>query len=241
MKGVILAGGYGSRLLPLTAVTNKHLLPIYDKPMIHYPIATLVGAGVTEIMIVTGGNWAGDFLQLLGNGKKTFGPEVNIHYTYQDGAGGIPAALHYAKDFVDGDDVCVILGDNVFEPGVTEDFIRSFDSGGRILLKEVDDPHRFGVAVVRGPKVTHIIEKPKEYISPLAITGLYCFDRRVWDVIDRLEPSERGELEVTDLHLYYLRSGELSFRVCDGWWTDAGTFESLFRAGAYIRDTLREI
>ena len=235
MKGVILAGGYGSRLMPLTAVTSKHLLPIYDRPMIYYPIRTLIEAGVREIMIVTGGNWAGDFLQLLGNGKKEFGPDVNIHYTYQDGAGGIPAALHYAKDFVDGDNVCVILGDNVFEPGVATDFICSFKKGGKILLKQVPDPNRFGVAVVRGPKVTHIAEKPKEHISNLAITGLYCFDGRVWDVIDRLEPSARGELEVTDLHLYYLRREELEFSVCKGWWTDAGTFESLFRAGAYVR------
>jgi len=239
MKGVVLAGGYGTRLGDLTKVTNKHLLPVFDRPMIYYPIQTLVEAGVTEIMIVTGGNWAGDFLQLLGNGKKAFGSDVNIHYTYQDGAGGIPAAMHYAKDFVDGDDVCVILGDNIFELGEATDFIKGFSGGGQILLKKVEDPQRFGVAVVRGSKVTNIAEKPQEFISSLAITGLYCFDCRVWDVIERLEPSTRGELEVTDLHLYYLRRDELTFKVCEGWWTDAGTFESLFRAGAFVRDSIR--
>jgi len=235
MKGVILAGGFGTRLLPLTAVTNKHLLPVFDKPLIYYPIQTLVEAGITEIMIVTGGSWAGDFLQLLGNGKKAFGGHVNLHYTYQDGAGGIPVALSYAKDFVNGEDVCVILGDNVFEKDVAIDFVQSFTKGGRVLLKEVEDPQRFGVAVVTGDKITRIVEKPKELISNLAITGLYCFDSQVWDFIDTLAPSDRGELEVTDLHRYYLQKEELEYKVCSGWWTDAGTFESLYKAATYAR------
>jgi glucose-1-phosphate thymidylyltransferase len=236
MKGVVLAGGYGTRLSPLTKVFNKHLLPVWREPMIYHPIKTLVEAGVREIMIVTGGNSAGDFLELLSNGKSAFGDDVELSYTYQDGAGGIPAALRYARDFSDGDAVCVILGDNIFEPGVATGFIRGFQGGGRIFLKEVHDPNRYGVAVLEGSKIRGMIEKPQDYISPYAITGLYCFDGAVWDVIDTLTESARGELEVVDIHRHYHRSGNLSYEICEGWWTDAGTHESLYQASTLMRD-----
>lgn len=235
MKGVVLAGGNGTRLLPLTKVTNKHLLPVWREPMIYHPIKTLVDAGIKDIMIVTGGNSAGGFLELLSNGKAAFGPDVNLSYTYQDGAGGIPAALSYARDFADGDDVCVILGDNIFEPGCATDFIQSFQGGESIFLKEVDDPNRYGVAVVRNGTIVDMIEKPSQYVSPYAITGLYCFDSRVWPVIDKLVPSARGELEVVDIHRYYHRLGELEWGVCLGWWTDAGTHESLHAASVLMK------
>lgn len=234
MKGVILAGGYGTRLGNLTKVVNKHLLPVWDQPMIYHPIRTLVEAGVTDIMIVTGGR-PGDFIRLLGSGKQ-FHPDLNLHYVYQDGAGGIPAALNCARQWVGTDSVCVLLGDNIFEPGAATNFIRTYKGGGRIFLKEVPDPNRFGVAVLRNGDITHIQEKPQEHISPYAITGLYLFDMRVWNVIDQLQPSDRGELEVVDIHRHYLKLRELEYQICDGYWTDAGTHESLFRANALARE-----
>ena len=235
MKGIVLAGGYGTRLDPLTRQINKHLLPVWSKPMIYYPIQTLLEAGVRDIMIVTGGQ-QGDFLRQLGSGRD-FDPALNLHYTYQEGAGGIPDAMRCARNFVGDDPACVILGDNIFAPGSGKDFTEGFEKGGRILLRKVDDPNRFGVAVIRDDRITHIQEKPEEFISPYAITGLYCFDNRVWDVIDTLKASDRGELEVTDIHRYYLKLGELDHRFCGQWWTDAGTFESLYMAGVLARES----
>jgi glucose-1-phosphate thymidylyltransferase len=234
MKGIILAGGNGTRLGDLTKISNKHLLPVWDKPMIYYPIQTLINQGIYDIMIVTGGNWAGGFLQLLGNGKKTFGDRVNLHYTYQEGAGGIPDALKYARDFSDGDNVCVILGDNVFDPKM-KNFATDFTHGGKILLKEVSDPNRFGVAVLEYDDIINIVEKPKQYISSYAITGIYCFDNRIWNLIDNLKQSLRGELEITDIHRYYLDRKELQYQIFDGFWSDAGTFESLHIASNHMK------
>ncbi|MCK6480617.1 MAG: NTP transferase domain-containing protein [Gemmatimonadaceae bacterium] len=232
MKGVVLCGGTGSRLDPLTRVTNKHLLPIYDRPMVFYPIQTLVDAGIDDIMLVTGGNNAGDFVPLLGNGAD-FGLK-HINYTYQKGAGGIADALRLCRHFVGRDRVAVILGDNVFSPGVAE-HVRGFSGmadGAVVFLKGVDDPARFGVAEVAGGRVVGIEEKPAHPKSNLAVTGLYLYDHTVFDLIATLKPSGRGELEITDVNNGYLRRGSL--RHCllpDGiQWTDAGTFESLHRA-----------
>ncbi len=239
IKGVILAGGLGTRLLPLTKITNKHLLPIYDRPMIHWPILSLVEAGITDIMVVTGGNYAGDFLQLLGNGKDLGLRE--LHYTYQEGEGGIADALSLAEDFVDRDRVVVILGDNIFENSIRAhvDQYRAQPTGAKILLKEVPDPERFGVAALDGDRVIGIEEKPKAPKSNYAVTGIYMYDDYVWEIVQGLEPSARGELEITDVNNAYIRRGDLTCSVLDGWWSDAGTFESLLTASNLVRDRER--
>jgi len=234
MKGIILAGGLGTRLRPLTKVTNKHLLPIYDKPMIYYPIETLLKAGIRDIMIVTGGNSAGDFLRLLGNGSE-FGLK-DIYYTYQEGEGGIADALKLCEHFAEGRRIVVILGDNILEDDITP-YVRKFehqDSGARILLKEVDDPQRFGVPELDGERIVRIEEKPAQPKSSYAVTGVYMYDRRVFDFIKRLKPSGRGELEITDVNNYYIKEGDLYYDILEGWWTDAGQFESLFRANQLV-------
>ena len=230
MKGVILAGGLGTRLHPLTKITNKHLLPIYDRPMIYYPIEALVNAGVTDIMIVTGGKKSGDFLSLLGNGGD-FGLK-HLNYTYQKGEGGIAEALGLCEHWASGEDICVILGDNIIEKNIAKgvrDF-RAQGGGAKIMLKEVHDPERFGVAELKGEKVVSIEEKPKHPQSNLAVIGIYMYDARVFDVIKTLEPSDRGELEITDVNNWYIRDGSMTYEVLDGWWTDAGTFDSLLKA-----------
>ncbi len=237
MKGVILAGGLGSRLLPLTKITNKHLLPIYDKPMIYYPIETLINAGIQDILIVTGGNHAGEFLKLLGNGKE-FGLK-HVNYTYQEGEGGIAEALGLSRHFCDDEKIVVILGDNIIERNIVQ-AVKEFErqpAGGKILLKEVPDPERFGVAGLEGDKVVRIVEKPKEFISNYAVVGIYMYDSRVFEIIDSLKPSDRGELEITDVNNYYLNRDELTYGILDGWWTDAGTFDSLLRANKLVAET----
>jgi len=237
MKGVVLAGGLGTRLLPLTKVTNKHLLPVYDKPMIFYPIQALVNAGVTEIMLVTGGNNAGDFLRLLGNGKE-FGLQ-HLNYTYQQGEGGIADALRLAEHFADGDSICVILGDNIIQGNVAKAAaqFRKQGKGAKILLKEVKDPQRFGVPVLEGNRVTKIEEKPADPQSPYAVTGIYFYDTQVFEFIRTLKPSARGELEITDVNNAYIKAGSLTWDVLDGWWTDAGTIESLYLANQLVSQT----
>ena len=237
MKGVVLAGGTGSRLNPLTRVTNKHLLPIYDKPMVYYPIQTLVNAGIHEILLVTGGKNAGDFLRLLGNGRD-FGLK-HLNYTYQDGEGGIADALALAEHFADGDSICVILGDNIIENNVSQAVanFRKQGEGAKILLKEVTDAQRFGVAEVRGDRVVGIEEKPKHPKSNYAVIGIYLYDQTVFRKIRRLKPSGRGELEITDVNNFYLEEGKLTYEILEGWWTDAGTFESLLRANTLVAET----
>ncbi len=237
MKGVILAGGLGTRLYPLTKVTNKHLLPIYDKPMIYYPMQTLINAGIHDILIVTGGNSAGDFLKLLGNGKD-FGLR-HINYTYQEGEGGIAEALGLAEFFAAGDKICVVLGDNIIEMNVRTavEAFRKQKGGARILLKEVPDPERFGVPELKGDRIVKVEEKPKEPKSNYAVIGIYLYDASVFDVIKTLKPSHRGELEITDVNNRYIEKGLMSWDILEGWWTDAGTFESLFRASTLVADT----
>ena len=237
MKGVILAGGLGTRLLPLTKITNKHLLPVYDKPMIYYPIETLINAGIQDILIVTGGNHAGEFLKLLGNGKE-FGLE-HVNYTYQEGEGGIAEALGLARHFCGNEKMAVVLGDNIIERNIVK-AVKEFEqqpAGGKILLKEVPDPQRFGVAELDGDKVVRIVEKPKEFISNYAVVGIYLYDSQVFEIIDSLKPSDRGELEITDVNNYYLNRDELTYEILDGWWTDAGTFDSLLRANKLVAET----
>ena len=236
MKGVVLAGGLGTRLSPLTRVTNKHLLPVYDKPMIYYPIQCLVNAGIEDIMLVTGGNDAGDFLRLLGNGRD-FGLR-DLHYTYQEGEGGIAAALGLTEHFADGGKIVVMLGDNIIEKNIRRAVADFFAQGpgGKILLKEVPDPQRFGVAQIDGGRVIGIEEKPKAPKSNLAVIGIYMYDRQVFEMIRELKPSARGELEITDVNNAYLRQGNLTHDILDGWWTDAGTFESLHRAAVRIAE-----
>ena len=234
MKGVVLAGGTGSRLFPLTKITNKHLLPIYDKPMIYYPIETLVDAGIKDILLVTGGKNSGDFLRLLANGKQ-FGL-AHINYTYQEGEGGIADALALAEHFADGDKICVILGDNLIEGSIraaVEDFERQ-PEGAKILLKQVADAERFGVAEIQGDRIVNIEEKPRRPKSNYAVTGFYLYDRTVFEKIKTLVPSRRGELEITDVNNAYIREGKMTFAWLDGWWTDAGTFESLLRAANLV-------
>ena len=236
VKGIVLAGGLGSRLHPLTKITNKHLLPIYDQPMIFYPIQTLVRAGIREILLVTGGTNAGDFLRLLGNGKE-FGLE-RIHYAYQEGEGGIAEALGLARTFADGSPICVMLGDNIIENDISE-FVRDFDAnpeGALLVLKKVEDPERFGVARFEGDEMVEIIEKPETPPSDRAVTGIYFYDGGVFDIIPRLERSARGELEITDVNNDYIRRGALRWRELKGWWTDAGTFPSLFRANRLVAE-----
>jgi glucose-1-phosphate thymidylyltransferase len=236
MKGVVLAGGLGSRLYPLTKITNKHLLPVWNKPMIYYPIQCLVNAGINDILIVTGGNSAGHFLQLLRNGSD-FGLR-RISYAYQEGEGGIADALKLAEHFAEGDSICVVLGDNIIEGNIKKpvDEFKKQGGGAKILLKEVHDPERFGVATVKDGKVLKIIEKPKQPETNLAVIGIYLYDPSVFDVCKTLKPSNRGELEITDVNNEYVRRGNLTADVLPGWWTDAGTFESLYRASTLIKD-----
>jgi glucose-1-phosphate thymidylyltransferase len=237
MKGVILAGGLGTRLYPLTRITNKHLLPVYNKPMIYYPLQTLINAGITDILIVTGGNHAGDFLKLLSNGKE-FGLR-HLNYTYQEGEGGIAAALSLAEFFIDREKVCVVLGDNIIEYNI-EEAVKKFEAqpeGAKILLKEVPDPQRFGVPVLQGDHVLRVIEKPQEPPSPYAVIGIYFYDSRVFDIIKTLKPSQRGELEITDVNNAYIEKGLMTWDILKGWWTDAGTFESLLNAGIRVAKT----
>jgi glucose-1-phosphate thymidylyltransferase len=236
MRGVVLAGGLGTRLQPLTLVTNKHLLPVYDRPMIHFPIECLVNAGINEVMIVTGGEHAGDFLKLLKNGKHL--GLGHLEYAYQEGEGGIADALKLAEEFADRDKLCVVLGDNLIERNIRKaagDFLAQ-KSGAKILLKEVPDAGRFGVARLEGGRVVEIIEKPEVPPSNLAVTGIYFYDRDVFELCRRLKPSARGELEITDVNNAYLARGDLTHEVLQGWWTDAGTFESLHRASSLVAE-----
>jgi glucose-1-phosphate thymidylyltransferase len=237
VKGVVLAGGLGTRLRPLTAVTNKHLLPVYDQPMIYYPIQTLVNAGITDIMIVTGGNSAGDFLKLLGNGKA-FGLK-HINYTYQEGEGGIAEALSLVEHFGAGDPVCVVLGDNIIEGNIAP-AVRAYrhqGGGAKIILKKVPDPHRFGVPELDGKRVLRIEEKPESPKSDYAVIGIYMYDGEVYDIIRTLKPSGRGELEITDVNNAYIERDEMTWEELQGWWTDAGTFESLLHASNLVAET----
>lgn len=238
MKGVITAGGMGTRLDPMTRVTNKHLLPVYDRPMIFYPIETLAQAGIDEIMVITGGNHAGDFLPLLGDGKE-FGIK-RLHYTFQREPGGIAQALALTEDFVNGDRVVVILGDNIIEKNIVpyvEEF-RQQKSGAKILLKEVEHPEHYGVPTIDQDKITMITEKPSDPASPYAVIGIYMYDERVFDIIKHQKPSKRGEMEITDVNNFYLNEGTLTHNILDGWWADCGeTRESLHESGSLIAET----
>jgi glucose-1-phosphate thymidylyltransferase len=240
MKGIVLAGGTGSRLFPLTKITNKHLLPIFDKPMIYYPIQTLVDAGIEDIMVVTGGKNSGDFLRLLANGKL-FGLK-HINYTYQEGEGGIADALALAEHFAENESICVVLGDNIIETDIRQaaDAFRQQGVGARILLKEVHDAERFGVAELNGDKIVGIEEKPRQPKSNYAVTGIYMYDSTVFEKIKTLVPSGRGELEITDVNNAYIREGTMSFSFLEGWWTDAGTFDSLLRAANLVAQSRAE-
>jgi len=234
MKGVILAGGLGTRLYPLTKITNKHLLPIFDKPMIYYPLATLMDAGIKDILVVTGGNHAGEFLRLLGNGKELNLKE--IHYTYQTGEKGIADALRLAEDFADGDKIVVILGDNLFGESI-KPYVKKFSKqriGAKILIKKVSNPQRFGVADFKNGKVISIEEKPKRPKSSYAVTGLYMYDSKVFDYIRKLKISSRGEYEITDINNIYLKERALTCDILKGYWTDCGTCEALLRANILI-------
>ena len=236
MKGVILAGGLGTRLMPLTKITNKHLLPVYDRPMIFYPIETLRNAGIKDILIVTGGNSAGDFLRLLENGDEL---GVSLSYAYQRGEGGIADALRLAERFAGNEPICVMLGDNLIERDI-RDTVKAFNARGQgacILLKEVEDPERFGVAELKGKNVVGIEEKPKKPKSAYAVTGIYMYDNEVFSIVKTLKPSGRGELEITDVNNAYVKRGALTYDILDGWWTDAGTFESLYRANKLVSET----
>ena len=240
MKGIVLAGGTGSRLSPLTKITNKHLLPIYDRPMIYYPIQTLVDAGIRDILIVTGGKNAGDFLRLLANGKH-FGLK-HMQYSYQEGEGGIADALALAEHFADGDKTCVILGDNIIQ-GSIRSAVEQFQqqpSGARILLKKVPDAERFGVAEIAHNRIVKIEEKPKRPKSDFAVTGIYMYDGTVFDKVRTLVPSRRGELEITDVNNAYIKEGNMTFSYLEGWWTDAGTFDSLLRAGNLVAQSRQQ-
>ncbi len=222
MKGVILAGGTGSRLLPLTKVTNKHLLPVYNKPMIFYPLECMAKAGIDEVLLVTGGNNSGDFIRLLGNGRD-FGLK-NLNYTYQDGAGGIAQALSLAEHFVGGDSICLILGDNILEYTIKEPCrkFRHQGQGAKILLSQVENPKAYGVAELDGTRVLRIVEKPKEPKSNWAVIGIYFYDNKVFDIVRTLKPSARNELEITDVNNAYIDRGEMTADKVDGFWADAG-------------------
>lgn len=238
MKGIVLAGGLGKRLGLLTRITNKHLLPVYDKPMIYYPLQTLVDAGIKDILLVTGGNHAGEFLHLLGNGAELGLKHLN--YTYQKGEGGIAEALGLAKYFANSDKIVVILGDNMIEKDIrrhVENFKKQ-PSGAKVLLKKVKDPERFGVAEVRGDRIVRIAEKPKYPKSDLIVTGIYMYDSTVFDIVKTLKPSRRGELEITDVNNAYIKRGDMTFDILDGWWTDCGLPETLYRATSLIRSKL---
>ncbi len=240
MKGIVLAGGTGSRLFPLTKITNKHLLPIYEKPMIYYPIETLVEAGIDDLLVVTGGRNAGDFLRLLGNGKE-FGLK-HINYAYQEGEGGIAEALALAEHFADNGQICVVLGDNIIEGSIAQavqDF-KQQKRGAKVLLKQVPDADRFGVAEISGNHIVAIEEKPANPKSNYAVTGIYMYDETVFDKTRTLKPSARGELEITDVNNAYINEGMMTFNYLEGWWTDAGTFDSLLRAGNLVHSTRRD-
>jgi len=234
MKGIVLAGGLGKRLYPLTKITNKHLLPVYDKPMIYYPIETLVEAGIKDILIVTGGNHAGEFLRLLGNGNH-FGLN-HLNFAYQEGEGGIAAALKLAEHFSQGEKMVVILGDNIIEKSIKKqmDRFRKQGKGARLLLQEVSDPQRFGVAEIKDRKIVSIQEKPRRPKSNLVVTGIYMYDSQIFKIINRLKPSGRGEFEITDVNNAYIKQGQLTYDMLDGWWTDSGTFDSLLRANTLV-------
>lgn len=235
LKGVILCGGLGKRLEPLTRITNKHLLPVYNKPMVYYPLSTLIGAGIKDIMIVTGGNNAGDFLRLIGNGSD-FGLH-HINYTYQRGEGGIAEALRLTEHFVDGSKVVVILGDNIIG-GSIKKYVERFrrqDDGARVLVKKVSDPERFGVAQIKDGRILSIEEKPRKPKSNFVITGIYMYDAKVFEIIKTLKPSLRGELEITDVNNAYLRERKLSYDMLDSWWTDCGLPETIYRASTLVR------
>jgi len=236
-KGIVLAGGTGSRMLPLTRVTNKHLLPVYDRPMIFYPIQTLVNAGIRDILIVTGGQHAGEFLRLLSDGKD-FGL-AHLNYTYQEGEGGIAHALRLAEHFAQGKKVCVILGDNIIEGNIlaAKEQFEQQEQGAHIILKEVPDPERFGCPEIVEGRVVRIEEKPKIPKSRYAVTGIYFYDATVFEKTRRLRPSLRGELEITDVNNMYLEEGALTSSILEGWWTDAGTFESLRQATNLVAGT----
>ena len=240
LKGVILAGGLGKRLWPLTKITNKHLLPVYDKPMIYYPLTLLVEAGIKDILIVTGGNHAGEFLRLLGDGQA-FGL-THINYTYQEGEGGIAQALGLARHFASGKKTVVVLGDNILEDSIksTVDHFRQQKAGARILLKEVDDPERFGVASMNGKKIVSITEKPKKPKSAFAVTGVYMYDAQVFEIIRTLKPSGRGELEITDVNNAYIKKNQMEYDILKGWWTDSGTIDSLLRANQLVAQKARK-
>ena len=235
MKGVILAGGLGTRLHPLTKITNKHLLPLYNKPMIFYPIQTLVDAGVRDLLIVTSGNNAGDFLRLLGNGSAFNLPHIN--YTYQEGEGGIADALRLAEHFAAGEKLVVMLGDNVIEKDIRHGVaaFRKQKRGARVYLKEVANPRAYGVADLRGDRIVRIVEKPKHPKSNYAVIGIYMYDPNVFDIIRTLRPSGRGELEITDVNNAYLRRGQLHYDILDGWWADAGaSHQKLLETGVQV-------
>ncbi len=237
MRGVVLAGGLGSRLDPFTRIINKHLLPVYDKPMIYYPIQTLVNAGIEQIMVVTGGQNTGDFLRLLGNGKE-FGLK-HLDYTYQEGEGGIAEALLLAQHFSRGEKLCVILGDNIIEQNIVTsvEAFRKQQNGARILLKEVADPSRFGVPKFSKNTIVSIEEKPETPKSSYAVTGIYMYDGTVFDKINMLERSARGELEITEVNNHYIDEGTMHWDILHGWWTDAGTVSSLLRASQLVART----
>ena len=237
MKGVVLAGGLGTRLRPLTSVTNKHLLPVFNQPMIYYPIQTLVNAGITDIMVVTGGNSAGEFLRLLGNGKA-FGLK-HLNYAYQEGEGGIADALSLVEHFAADDAMCVVLGDNIIEGNILSavNAYRQQGGGAKIILKKVPDPQRFGVPRLDGNKVISIDEKPKVPQSDYAVIGIYMYDAKVYDIIRSLKPSGRGELEITEVNNAYIERNQMTWEELDGWWTDAGTFESLLHASKLVAET----
>jgi glucose-1-phosphate thymidylyltransferase len=237
MKGVVLAGGKGSRLYPLTRVTNKHLLPVYDRPMVYYPIQSMVDAGIRDIIIVTGGQNSGDFLRLLSNGRDF--DLRRIHYTYQEGEGGIADALRLAEPFVEGEKICVVLGDNIIENNIIEakQAFEKQERGAHIILKEVPDPERFGCPEISNGRILNIVEKPKQSKSNYAVTGIYFYDSTVFEKIGKTKPSWRNELEITDVNNMYLAEKTLSHSILDGWWTDAGTFESLLRATNLVAET----
>lgn len=238
MKGVILAGGLGTRLQPLTTITNKHLLPVYDKPMIFYPLQTLVDAGIEDIMIVTGGSNAGDFLRLLKNGKA-FGLK-GLRYAYQEGEGGIADALGLAEHFAEGERILVMLGDNIIERNIISAVkkYRGQKEGAKIMLKEVGNPSDYGVAELDGTRVIDIVEKPQEPKTNLAVIGIYMYDNGVFDIIRNLEPSERGELEITDVNNAYIERGNMTYEILEGWWADAGaSIEGLLDTNIKVAET----
>ncbi len=233
MKGIILAGGKGTRLFPLTYATNKHLLPVYDKPMIFYPIQTLVNAGITQVMIVVSGEHAGHFIRVLRNGKEL--GLKHLEYGYQENpVGGIADALSICEDFLDGEPATVILGDNPTDANIAQP-VKNFKDGAMVFLKEVPDPQRFGVPIFdeQGDKIVHIEEKPKKPTNNYAVTGLYIYDGKVFDYIKKCKPSKRNELEITDVNNFYIKSNKLKWTILNGFWRDAGTFQTIFEANKY--------